>query len=111
SESEVELEIVQPRNMWIHVLRQQLFWEVLIVVSKLLDVGGIVVSYDDGIVGYPNVTIEPREEGLSQVAGVPTCNRLSEMRAQLVKDGLGNQRHGHLTIENIQVVCAGTLPA
>src|SRR4030095_2066571 len=105
------VEIIQPRNLWIHVLRQQLFWEILIVVSKLLDVGGIIVSYDDSIVGDPKVPIEPLEEGLSQVTGVPTYNRLSEMRAQLVNDSLSNQRHGHLRVANMQVLGAGALPA
>ena len=43
------------------------------MVSKLLDVGGIVVRYDDGIVGDPNVTIEPLEEGLSAIAQKSPC--------------------------------------
>jgi hypothetical protein len=65
------------------VLRQQLFWQVLIVVATLRNVEGIVVRDDDGSVGDPHVPIEPLEHGWSQVAGVPTCNRLSERSAQM----------------------------
>jgi len=93
------------------VLRQHLFWEMLLVVSKRLAVGGIIVSDEDGIVGDAQVTIEPLEAGLSQGAGVPTCPRLSERSTQRVNDRLGNQRHGQRRVAHMPVVCAGALPA
>ena len=45
----------------------QLFWKVLVVFAKLLDVGSVVVGDDDGVVRDPNVPVEAEEEIMCEV--------------------------------------------
>jgi len=57
-----------------------------------------------------NITVETFEQCFGNMAGVPFRDRFSVPLAKLVDERLGDQRHGHLTVANIEIQGPSTLP-
>ena len=71
------------------------------MVSQEFSVGGIVKGYEDGVLSDPNVTFQALKEIAGQMGCVPIGEWFAQALAQLMDGGLGQQRHGQLTVADI----------
>ena len=88
-----------------------LLGKVLVVFAKVLHVGSVVVGDDDGGVRNPNVSVQSEEEIVCEVAGFSCRRGFTESCAQLVDDRLGEERHSHRAIADVEVVRTSPVPS
>ena len=100
-EAEVELEVVQPGNLGIDLFFLKFVRDILII-SPPLDVPSFVIGHDDGIADNTDVSYHSSEERLGLMRRIPCSGRLADPLAQLAHRGLGQQRHRHLPVTNIE---------
>ena len=70
-ETEIEFEIVKPRDLRIDTLPRQFFGQVLIMAAQERGVGWIVKRHDDGLLLHADVPFQTLKETASKVGGVP----------------------------------------
>ena len=77
--------------------------------SKCL--GGVVVGDVDGTVADSDLALESVEEVSGQMLGVPLPVRMTKALPELVDSCLRNQGEVHLAVPDVEVHCAGAIPA
>jgi len=60
---------------------------------------------------HTQIAFESVEEVTSQMIGVPTGNRFPQALTEHMDGGLGNERHTHMTIADIEVEGACPVPS
>jgi len=105
SESEVELEVVEPWDVRVDALGAEFFGEAFVV--GLQGGGGVVEGYEDGVIGDADVAIEAHEEALGEAVGLPAAIGLAEALAQLVDGRLGGQGQGQMSVSDVEVQGSG----
>lgn len=110
-EAEIEFEVIEPWDFGADVFPDEFLGEVFVVVTQELGVWGVVEGNEDGVVGDPDVAVEPVEEGVGEVGGVPAFEGLSDAVSDLVDKGLGHKGHGGLAVADVQVEGAGAFPS
>lgn len=73
--------------------------------------GGVVEGDENGVIASADVAVDSAKDGGGEVGSVPGGEGRAEALAELVTNGLGNERHRHLAEANIEVQGAGTFPA
>lgn len=101
--SEIEFEIVKPRDFGVDSGTAEFGGEVFVVLAEPIDVGCVVEGDDEGVVADPNVALQPREELFGKMRGVPIAHRRTQALAQLMESRLGDQAQAHMAVADIQV--------
>jgi len=110
-EAKVQFEVVEPGDLRIDFFALQFGRQVFIVLAQGRWVGRIIVGDDNRIVLHAHIAIQPAEEVLGQMGRLPMGKRRAEALAELLRRRLGQQRHGHVPVANVQVERARPLPA
>ena len=97
--------------MRVYVVFVEFCRQILVVFSKALGIGCVVESNENGVVHHTEVAVETLKEALAKMAGLPLLVWLAQALAELVNDGLGNERHGQLGISDMEIQCSGTVPS
>src|SRR5260370_409056 len=77
----------------------------------MVGVLSVVIRDKDCVILDSHITVQTQEEVSRQMRGIPLPKWLLQPGSQLVDDRLGNQRHAHLTVADVQVQRPGTFPA
>lgn len=110
-EAEVEIEVVEPWDVGADAFAFEFLGQVLVVVTQEFSVGCVVEGNEDGVVGDADVAVESAEEGVGEVGGVPAFEGFSDAVSQLVDGGLGQKRHGGLSVADMEIEGAGAFPS
>jgi len=70
-EAKIELQSIEPRNPWVHILGPQLVGQALILAPQQVRIWGVVVSDHDPILDDTNVSLQSSEDRTCQVLGIP----------------------------------------
>ena len=80
--------------------------------SQLFRLGGIVDGDEDGVaVLDAKVAVHASEDGGGEMGGVPGCERMVQTSAELMAGGLCEERHGCLSVADVEVEGSGAFPS
>ncbi len=109
--AEVELEVVEPGDAGVDVFAFEDLGQVFVMGFEQVRMGGIVEGNDDGVIANADIAVDAAEDGGGEVGGVPDGAGIAEALVELMADGLGDERQGHLTESDVEVEGAGAFPA
>jgi hypothetical protein len=102
-ETQVEFEIVQPRDSRVDVIFNKIFRLIAVVFSELLCAWSVVASHDDRVVFDSHIFIKAEEEVFREVVRVPIAEGVVQSHAELMNTRLSQEGHGHLGVPDVEV--------
>src|ERR1700738_2585521 len=82
----------------------------LVLLAQQVLMWGVIVGNQDRIVLDTHIAFESAENVCGQVRGIPLRKGLAQSLTHLVNSRLGHQRHGHLSVADVEVERTGPMP-
>lgn len=70
----------------------------------------VVIGYDNRVVNNAHIAVKSLKNVFAQMIGFPALVRLSQAPAELMDNGLGNERHCQLRVANLKIQGSSTVP-